>query len=186
VPAYAVTLVLLAGRRIRLRTVVIIGAAIAAVGVVATAIDLSRPREDRTHLGRYVTRIQDNGIGEGWSVIHRKLDTNLASLGTGILGLVLLVAVLVFVGLWVWRRDWLTVLFARIPEWRAACVGFAVLAVLGFAFNDSGITVPGIMLVVLVSAWVRMLVVFAPRDDAGDGGGEPAPPPLDDRVLVPA
>jgi len=182
VPAFAVTLVLLAGRRIRLRTIVVIGAAIAVVGLVATAIDLSRPREDRTHLGRFVTRIQDNGIGEGWSVIHRKLDANLASVGTGILGLVLLVAALLFVGLWVWRRDWLAAVFARIPEWRAACVGFAVLAVLGFAGNDSGITVPGIMLVVFVTVWVRLLVACAPPA-AGD---EPAPPPLDDRVLVPA
>src|SRR5262249_9206332 len=91
VPAYAVTLVLLAGRRIRIRTVVIIGGAIAAVGAIAAAIDLSRPREDRTHLGRYLTRVQDRGIGEGWSVVQRKLDSNLSSLGTGILGLVLLV-----------------------------------------------------------------------------------------------
>ena len=56
VPAYAVTLVLLEGRRIRVRTVVLIGVAIAAVIAIATAIDLSRPRDDRTHLGRYVTR----------------------------------------------------------------------------------------------------------------------------------
>jgi hypothetical protein len=184
VPAYAVTLVLLAGRRIRVRTVVIIAAAIAAVGAVATAIDLSRPREDRTHLGRFVTRIQDNGIGEGWSVIRRKLDANLASLGTGILGLVLLVAVILFVGLWLWRRDWLVTAFARVPEWRAACIGFAVLAVLGFAFNDSGITVPGIMLVVFVSACVRLLVAYAPGE--ASEGDEPAPPPVDDRELVPA
>jgi hypothetical protein len=184
VPAYAVTLVLLAGRRIRIRTVVVIGAAIAAVGAVATAVDLSRPREDRTHLGRFVTRIQDHGIGEGWSVIQRKLDANLASLGTGILGLVLLVTAVLFVGLWLWRRDWLAAVFARIPEWRAACLGFAVLAVLGFAFNDSGITVPGIMLVVFVGAWVRLLVACAP---GGFGDGEdPAPPPLENKVLVPA
>ena len=181
VPAYAVTLVLLAGRRIRLRTVVIIGAAVVVVGVVATGIDLARPREDRTHLGRYVTRIQDNGIGEGWSVIQRKLDANLASLGTGILGLVLLAAAVLFVGLWVWRRDRLAAVFARIPEWRTACVGFTVLAVVGFALNDSGITVPGIMLLVFLGAWVRLLVACAASGD----GDEPAPP-LDDRVLVPA
>jgi len=183
VPAYAAAAVLLSGRRIRVRTVAIIVAAIAAVGVIATAIDLSRPREDRTHLGRYVTRIQDNGIGEGWSVIHRKLDANLASIGTGIHGLVLLVAALLFVGVWLVRREWLGVVFTRVPEWRAACIGFAVLAVLGFALNDSGITVPGIMLVVFLATWVRMLVAFAPHGDGDDD--EPAPPPLDDRVLVP-
>jgi hypothetical protein len=181
VPAYAVALVLLGGRRIRIRTVLIIGVAIAAVGAVAAAIDLSRPREDRTHLGRYVARIQDRGIDEGWSVIQRKLDANLSSLGTGILGLVLLVAAVLFVVLWVTRRDCLVAVFRWIPEWHAACVGFAVLAVLGFGCNDSGITVPGIMLIVFVGAWVRMLVAVAPDD-------EPMPPTddADDRVLVPA
>jgi hypothetical protein len=184
VPAYAVTLVVLAGRRIRIRTVVIIGAAIAAVGVLATAIDLSRPREDRTHLGRFVTRIQDNGIGEGWSVIQRKLEANLASLGTGLLGLVLLATAVLFVGLWVWRRAWLTDVFARIPEWRAACLGFTVLAVLGFGFNDSGITVPGIMLVVFVGACVRLLVACVPQQ--GDRDPDEPTPPRDARELVSA
>jgi len=181
VPAYAVTLVLLAGRRIRIRTVVIIGVSIAVVGAIAAAIDLSRPREDRTHLGRYLTRIQDRGLGEGWSVIQRKLDANLASLGTGILGLMLLVTAVLFVVLWFGRRDRLRAVLAWIPEWRAACLGFVVLAVLGFAFNDSGITVPGIMLVVFLSAWVRLLV-------AVDSEEEPPPPTTeaDDRVLVPA
>ena len=41
---------LLAGRRIRVRTVALIIAGIAVVGAIASAIDLSRPREDRTHL----------------------------------------------------------------------------------------------------------------------------------------
>jgi hypothetical protein len=153
VPAYAVTLVLLAGRRIRLRTVVVIAAGIAVVGAVASAIDLSRPREDRTHLGRYLTRIQDNGIGEGWSVIQRKLDANLASLGTGILGLVVLVAAALFVGLWVWRRGRLTAV-SRIPE-RRPPARVRRARVLG-SRQRPGITVPGIM-----------LVVFRPLDHCG-------------------
>ena len=48
-----------------------------------------------------------------------------------------------------------------VPEWRAACLGFVVLAVLGFALNDSGMTVPGIMLVVFVAAWMHLLVTVA-------------------------
>jgi hypothetical protein len=36
---------------------------------------------------------------------------------------------------------------------------------------------------VFLATWVRMLVAFAPRGDGDDD--EPAPPPLDDRVLVP-
>src|SRR5262249_10107303 len=135
----------------------------------------------RTHLGRYLTRIGDRGIGDGWAVIERKLNANLSSLGTGILGLVLLVTVVLFVVLWFRRRDRLIAVLTWIPEWRAACIGFAVLAVLGFAFNDSGITVPGIMLVVFLGAWVPLLL-------AGTPASESMPPAdgADDRVLVPA
>ena len=38
-------------------------------------------------------------------MIQRKLDDNLATLGTSILGLMLLVAAVLFVGLWFWKRD---------------------------------------------------------------------------------
>jgi hypothetical protein len=158
VPAYAVAMVVLTGRRVRLRTLVGAGVAVVAVGVTAALVDFARPAADRTHLGRLVERVRDNGIGEGWSVVERKLSANLSSLGTNILGLVLLVAVVGAVLLWRRDRARLGAIFARVPEWRAACVGFGVLAVLGFALNDSGMTVPGIMLVVFVCAWVHLLV----------------------------
>jgi hypothetical protein len=166
VPAYGLTVVVLTGRRVRVRTVAIAAGAVIAIGTLAALVDFARPPEDRTHLGRLVERVRDNGIGEAWSVIERKLSANLASLGTNILGLVLLIAVVGFVV--VWRRDRarLAAVFARVPEWRAACLGFAVLAVLGFALNDSGMTVPGIMLVVFVSAWIHLLVTTESDDGA--------------------
>ena len=49
----------------------------------------------------------------------------------------------------------------RVPPIRAALAGLAVLAVLGFALNDSGIAVPGMMLGVIVPA----LVVLAVRSE---------------------
>ena len=71
----------------------------------------------------------------------------------------LLVAVVLFAGLWLWKRDRMRAVFTAIPGWAAACTGFTVLAVLGFALNDSGITVPGIMLVVFLATWSRLLVL---------------------------
>ena len=55
----------------------------------------------------------------------------------------------------------LRALAQRVPPIRAALAGLAVLAVLGFALNDSGIAVPGMMLGVVVPA----LVVLAVRSD---------------------
>jgi len=162
VPAYGLAMVVLSGRRVRVRTVAVAVAAVVVVGTLAALVDFARPAKDRTHLGRLVERVRDNGLGEGWTVIERKLGENLATIGTSILGLVLLVAVVGFVV--VWRRDpaRLRGVFAAIPEWRAACLGFAVLAGLGFALNDSGMTVPGIMLLVFVAAWIHLLVTVAP------------------------
>ena len=158
VPAYGITMVLLLGRRVRLRTVAIGVLAVGVVGGLAALGDFARPAADRTHLGRLVEQVRDDGPGELWSVMTRKLDANLATLGTNILGLVLLLAVVAFVLLWRRDRSRLEAVFARVPEWRAACVGFIVLAVLGFALNDSGTTVPGIMLVVFVAAWAHLLI----------------------------
>ena len=55
----------------------------------------------------------------------------------------------------------LRALAQRVPPIRAALAGLAVLAVLGFALNDSGIAVPGMMLGVIVPA----LVVLAVRSE---------------------
>jgi hypothetical protein len=158
VPAYLVAMVVLTGRRVRLRTVVGAAVAVALVAVAAALVDVTRPVDDRTHLGRLVEDVRDNGLGSLGSVIERKLAMNVATLGTNILGLVLLVAVVGGIVWWRTDRARIDAVLARVPEWRAACLGFVVLAVLGFALNDSGMTVPGIMLVVFVSAWVHLLV----------------------------
>ena len=187
VPAYGLTMVVLSGRRVRVRTVAIAVAAVVAVGTLAALVDFARPAADRTHLGRLVESVRANGVGELTSVIERKLGENLATIGSSILGLVLLVAVVGFV---VMRRrdpERIRAVLRAIPEWRAACLGFVVLAVLGFGFNDSGIAIPGIMLVVFVAAWIHLLVTVVPVR-----GGSPdlpdrtdTPPPAGGRGPVP-
>jgi hypothetical protein len=43
-------------------------------------------------------------------------------------------------------------------------IGFAVLIVLGYAVNDSGVAIPGVMLVVFVATMVGLLM-RAPADE---------------------
>lgn len=168
VPAFAVALVVLSGRRVRIRDAV--GALVALAGVLAAAaaVDLVRPSKERTHLGRLLERIHDGELSGVWAVIERKLAANLASVTTSILGLVLLVTVLWAVGMR-WRDPArLRALRLAVPEWGAARWGIAVLAVLGFAWNDSGMTVPGIMLMVFVTAEVFLTFTLT----GGPSGGE--------------
>jgi hypothetical protein len=82
VPAFGLAAALLLGRRPRFtwRTVgIAVGAAIAAL-VVTTAIDLARPAANRTHLGRLVTQIHDQGFSKLSDVILKKLDENISTL----------------------------------------------------------------------------------------------------------
>jgi hypothetical protein len=49
-------------------------------------------------------------------------------------------------------------LFERVPELRATLIGFGVLALLGYAVNDAGVVVPGLMLGVLVCTVVPLVL----------------------------
>jgi len=70
------------------------------------------------------------------------------------------------------RRDRLQAIVAWVPELRASYVGFAVVATLGFAANDSGIAIPGMMLSVLNPTIVVLLVLASRRVPTS----EPVPP----------
>jgi hypothetical protein len=158
VPAYGVTAALLFAVRVRVRTVVaFVGAALVALAA-ATVIDLRKETGHRRHLGRLIEQIQDEGFSAFTDVVQRKISQNLDSFTTStfrylVVGGVAFVAYL----LW-WPPRHLVLLLQRVPELRAALAGFVVLAVLGYALNDAGVVVPGLMLGVLVATLVPSLV----------------------------
>jgi hypothetical protein len=167
-PAYLVTGLLLFGVRIRLRTVVGLGIAAVAALALAAAADLARPAQDRTHLGRLVTNARDRGISEITDVIGRKLGRNLDTWTTTAWRSMLVIGVL-FAAYLAWRaRPRVAALVRRAPEMRASLIGFAVLAVLGYAVNDSGAAIPAVMLYVFVAAMVGMLIRGSEPPDSGD------------------
>jgi hypothetical protein len=161
VPAYGVTAALLFAVRVRVRTVVaFVGAALVALAA-ATVFDLRKETGHRRHLGRLVEQIQDEGFSAFTDVVQRKISQNLDSFTTStfrylVVGGVAFVAYL----LW-WPPRHLALLLQRVPELRAALVGFAVLAVLGYALNDAGVVVPGLMLGILVATLVPSLLALS-------------------------
>jgi hypothetical protein len=160
VPAYLVTSTLLLGWNFRWRLVALYGAITVAVLGLFALFDVSRPAEDRTHLGRLI----ESGSGEGGLervavVIARKLEANTSVLFRSV-WTVMVPVVLVGIAYLIYRMPGrLRGIYERIPPLRAALAGFTVLAVLGFALNDSGIAVPAMMLGVLSP----MLIVLALR-----------------------
>jgi len=164
VPAFGLTAILLLGGRIhfQLRTVSIAAAATIGAVAVMTAIDLSQPTGERTHLGQLVERIQNKGLGSFADVVMRKLDKNLSTF-TGSAWVWMLPLVLGFLAyLAIAARPQLRAIAARTPELRASFIGFTVLAILGYGFNDSGVIVPGMMLGVLGAAIIAQLTLTSP------------------------
>ena len=159
-PVFALTFVALSGRRITWKTLV--GAAVLTVVVlgVAAGIDLLRPPDARTHLGRLVADTLD-GHGGLVDTIARKADANLQVVrGSLWVWVVPVVAAFILV-LLVWQMRLDDLLPARSPR-RIGVAAAVAAGVLGCVVNDSGIVVTAVVLV-FVAPVLTLLAV------AGDG-----------------
>jgi hypothetical protein len=146
---------------VRVRTVLVFAGATAFALTVATLVDLSRPAGNRTHLARLVEQIGGEGSTAFTTVLHRKLEMSLSTLSSS-QWRPMVPLVLAFVAFLVWGPGRvITPLLARVPQLRAVFAGLALVAALGFALNDQGIVVPGVMLGVLAPALV-LLLLFEP------------------------
>ncbi|HVE98971.1 MAG TPA: hypothetical protein VNA12_07310 [Mycobacteriales bacterium] len=147
VPGFSVLGLQLTGRRVSWRAALLI--AVGAVTLVSAfaVLDYSRPEEARSHLGRFVAQVQDGRAG---TIIERKAEANLRLLTHSVLTLVVPIAVafLAFVLLKPWgglRRA-----LERTPALRAGLVSVLVMALVGFAANDSGVAVPALALTLAI------------------------------------
>lgn len=147
-PAFVFIVLLAAGISLTWRRV-----AVTALGTLATLgafglVDLARPAEQRTHLGRLLGLVVDQGPGALVNVVDRKLHSNLHALTTSVW--VLLVVASVVYLLHLRRGPVLAELASRTPGLHLFLAGTAALALLGTFLNDSGIAIPGLMFVVAV------------------------------------
>lgn len=167
VPAATTVMLLLAGVRVDLRRAVLIaGATAAALGVFA-AIDLARPAEQRTHLGRLVARTFDAGGAEFAIVIQRKAAANVSILTSSVWAYVIPIA-FAFLAFLIWRgtQGYLPRLQQQTPGLRAGLVGALIAGGLGFALNDSGVAIPAMMLGTLLPYLTFLLVRSPAAQDA--------------------
>ncbi len=167
-PALALAFLLLSGRRLRPR-MVLGGAFVTVAAVLAFGmLDLTRDSSERTHLGRLFERVSADGWDGFATVVQRKLSANVGTL-TGSAWSLMVVPMLVFGALLVWRAPAeLREVLRRIPEMRAALYALVAAGILGYALNDSGIAVPGMMLAVANPAVSYLLLrVGVGTDPAG-------------------
>lgn len=161
VPAVGVTVATLLGRRVHWRSASIWGAAAVGVVGVFAALDLSRPADRRTHLGRLVESVADQGFGAFETVVTRKLGANLGFVASSIWTAMVPIA-LGFVAYLLWRAPGQVRLIRDTV--RESLGGLLVVGFLGFALNDSGIAVPGVMLGVVNATLVYLTVRTLPME----------------------
>lgn len=129
---------------VRGKRLILGGLAAVAVATAFALLDLTRPAEDRTHLGRFAQKVKD---GDAWEVIHRKLVAAIDLVGHSPLTMLALVVALV------------ALVFANLragdgphaPAIRA----LSVAGVLGFFLNDSGLAAA------ITLVWVAVPLISA-------------------------
>lgn len=160
VPGLAISWLLLAGRRPSLRSMLL--AAVAAVVVLGgfLVLDLARPEESRTHLARLFEDVREGGGAVFQDAIARKVRTNLRVLGSTIWTFVVPPALALLAWLLLRPRwQWLSQTY---PKVRAGLISGLVMAVLGYAVNDSGIVIPAMMFSYLVPVAVLAHLAHSP------------------------
>ena len=137
VPVFALTLLALSGRRIRLRNLVLAGLAMAALVTAAAALDLARPEDQRTHLGRFAAEVRDDGASAFLDTFTRKQEANIRLAQGSQWSRMVPVALVFLVVPLAWQRRYRDLLPAgsglRIAFWAVVAA-----TALGFASNDSG------------------------------------------------
>ncbi len=156
VPAFAYVGYRLFGARIRVRTVALFALVTVVVIGAFVAYDLAQPSEQRSHLGRLVEQIDAQGSDALVTVVVRKAAANLRVI-TSSVWLLMVPGALGFAAYLLWRRPRLvSVIEHRIPSISIVLAGLMIAGVLGFALNDSGIAVPGMVLGVLNPVLVHL------------------------------
>jgi len=152
---------LLVGRELRWRTVWMLVGVLVAAGVIVGLVDLLRPSDQRTHVGKFFEKAGSD-FGSATLVLRRKASENLSVLTHSLLLGCLITVALLLLYLWFVAPHSLRTLLERVTTARATALALAVVAVFGFGLNDYGIAIPGMMAAVFESALVVLLarVVF--------------------------
>ena len=163
-PGFALLAWLLLGRRVRVRTVVLLGTILVASGLLVGIVDMLRPSSQQTHVGRFFDQVTSDGFGGFFLVIRRKAMENFGSFTTTRLVWLIPIVLAFLAYLWWTRSARVRELCPTTPVIAHTLVAFALTAVLGYALNDSGIAIPALMVLVLECA--AAFVVAARLDES--------------------
>jgi hypothetical protein len=191
VPGLAVLVLSILQVRVSWLKVLLIGGGTALLVVTLAMLDWLRPKESRSHLGRFVQSIIDGGAGD---IVNRKLVQNLDTLiHTTVFAylvpllLIALACVLARPGSRLARP--MGPLLDRVETLRAGLIGLTVTMTVGLLLNDTGVAIPpvalALVLPLLISAGIYtwepratedMVMTRANPRYPNDSAAAPGPP----------
>ena len=145
VPVFGLTLWVMSGRRLSWGSLAAMAAAAVLLVALATAVDLLRAPEARTHLGSFAARVRHEGWEPLTTTLSRKAATNVRTFRSPLTWTVPIIAAYMLFVL-SWARRW-TALLPRGSRMRAGVVCVLAAGVLGYAVNDSGVVVTALVFV---------------------------------------
>lgn len=159
-PTILVFMTLLQGRRIRWPTVVG-GAAATVLAITAFALlDLARPQERRTHLGRLIERVINEGLGPLYSIVERKLVANLQVSASSFWVATIPLAIAFWFFLVRFPSHPMAHIRSRLPILKVGLAAATVAAVLGSLVNDSGAIIGGVCAAMLTACLAHLALVY--------------------------
>lgn len=158
VPAVGVTIALGRGLKIRWRTIALFAVVAAGAALGLSFLDLLRPPDARTHLGRFAATLVEGDFGELGTLVQRKGAAAVMSLTVTRWTYFIPVGLAVLALLLIRPRGVLREVLPHRPLLRAGLWGTLVAGVLGFAVNDSGISIPALALAFTVPFLVLVAV----------------------------
>jgi hypothetical protein len=141
VPAFGLLAVLASGRRVSWRKVVVLGLIAGACAFAVGVADSLRPPEVQTHIGRFFTRLLGEGPGAVSSILGRKAAANWSILVHSALTLSVPIALAFVVGVLMRPPGKLRRALQEEPGLQWGLQAAAVVNLLGFVVNDSGIAI---------------------------------------------
>lgn len=150
VPVFTLTLMVLAGGRLGVRTLLLVGLGTLVVLLAVAGLDLLRPEENRTHLGRFAAQMLDEGFQPLVQTFLRKQAANFRIFRVSIWTWMIPIVVSFALYLLVWARGWTKLLPLGSPL-RVGAISVMSAALLGFIANDSGPVVIALFLVYLLA-----------------------------------
>ena len=152
IPGLAVLVLSILQVRLSWRKILLIGSGTCVIVVAIALLDWLRPKESRSHLGRFVQSILDGGAGD---IVNRKLAQNIDTL-TNTTVFAYLVPLLLLALAYLLARPGsrlarpMKPLLDQVETLRAGLIGLTVTMTIGLLLNDTGVAIPPVALALVL------------------------------------